>query len=88
MAGKDSQRGVPRQGSAPSGGETGKGDTSWFACGFADRGQNRKGVVCRIAVAGCRRGFLTFPASSFIKGDTFVDKGKGFIRKNRLLSIR
>ena len=25
-----------------------KGDTSWFACGFADRGQNRKGVVCRM----------------------------------------
>ncbi|WP_279076804.1 hypothetical protein, partial [Bilophila wadsworthia] len=48
MAGKDSQRGVPRQGSASPGGETGKGDTSWFACGFADRGQNRKGVVCRM----------------------------------------
>ena len=56
MAGKDSQRGVPRQGSAPPGGETGKGDTSWFACGFADRGQNRKGVVCHME--GNQRVFL------------------------------
>ena len=106
MAGKDSQRGVPRQGSAPSGGETGKGDTSWFACGFADRGQNRKGGVCRmegnqrVFLFGqrlCRGGPLfasgssvlpPCPPSSGMKGDTFVDKGKGFIRKNRLLSIR
>ena len=58
MAGKDSQRGGDGDGALaqPPGGETGKGDTSWFACGFADRGQNRKGVVCHME--GNQRVFL------------------------------
>ena len=51
MAGKDSQRGVPRQGSASPGGETGKGDTSWFAVWRETSGFSSSGNVFAASLA-------------------------------------